>query len=88
MRQPIKELKGFRAFALEKMKEWNVPGAAVAVIKEDEIIMAEGFGFRDKERKLKVNPETVFAIGSASKAFTTAAMAVWLMKGKWNGTSR
>ncbi|MCY7789754.1 serine hydrolase [Bacillus haynesii] len=82
MRQPIKELKGFRAFTLEKMNEWNVPGAAVAVIKEDEIIMAEGFGFRDKERKLKVNPETVFAIGSASKAFTTAAMAVLADEGK------
>ena len=56
MKQSLKALKGFRAFAEEKMKEWNVPGAAVAVIKEDEIIMAEGFGFRDKERKLKVNP--------------------------------
>ncbi|MFB6499438.1 serine hydrolase [Bacillus haynesii] len=82
MRQSLKELKGFRAFTLEKMNEWNVPGAAVAVIKEDEIIMAEGFGFRDKERKLKVNPETVFAIGSASKAFTTAAMAVLADEGK------
>ncbi|WP_253185716.1 serine hydrolase domain-containing protein [Bacillus licheniformis] len=82
MKQSLKALKGFRAFAEEKMKEWNVPGAAVAVIKEDEIIMAEGFGFRDKERKLKVNPETVFAIGSASKAFTTAAMAVLADEGK------
>ncbi|QHZ48720.1 serine hydrolase [Bacillus sp. NSP9.1] len=82
MRHPLKELKGFHEFAEEEMKRWKVPGAAVGIIKDDEIIMAEGFGYKDKERNLKVNPETVFAIGSATKAFTTAAMAILADEGK------
>ncbi|WP_307893257.1 serine hydrolase [Bacillus swezeyi] len=82
MRQPLEELKGFCEFAEKEMKRWKVPGAAVAVIKEDEVVMAEGFGYKDKERKLKVNPNTMFAIGSATKAFTTASMALLADEGK------
>ncbi|MDI3410237.1 serine hydrolase domain-containing protein [Bacillus sonorensis] len=87
MKNPKTEWKGFRDFVLQQMNEWKVPGAAIAVVAEDEVIMAEGFGFKDKERKCKVNPETVFAIGSATKAFTTAGMALWPMKEKWSGIS-
>lgn len=82
MKHSRTEWKGFRSFVLQKMKEWNVPGAAIAVVKDDEVIMAEGFGFKDKEQKLKVNPETVFAIGSATKGFTTAGMAILADEGK------
>lgn len=82
MKHSRKEWKGFRSFVLQKMKEWNVPGAAIAVVKGDEVIMAEGFGFKNEEQKLKVNPETVFAIGSATKAFTTAGMAILADEGK------
>ncbi|MEC1502482.1 serine hydrolase [Bacillus sonorensis] len=82
MKNPKTEWKGFRDFVLQQMNEWKVPGAAIAVVAEDEVIMAEGFGFKDKERKCKVNPETVFAIGSATKAFTTAGMALLADEGK------
>jgi len=60
----------FRKFVNREMKTFKVPGCAILVIKDDKTLMSEGFGCRDLEKKLKVTPETIFAIGSCSKAFT------------------
>ncbi|WP_054950681.1 serine hydrolase [Numidum massiliense] len=76
------QLKGLSKLVAEKLEEWNVPGAAVAVVKDDEVVMAEGFGYRDVDQRLEVTPETVFAIGSVTKSFTTAAMGVLVDEGK------
>jgi CubicO group peptidase (beta-lactamase class C family) len=68
------------------LKEWKVPGAAVAIVKDDEIILAEGFGELEIGTRRPVDSESLFAIGSASKAFTAAAMAMLVDEGKvaWN----
>lgn len=58
------------------MGEWHVPGLAVAVVRGGQVILCEGTGYRDAEMNLKVTPHTRFAIGSATKAFTTLAMAI------------
>ena len=50
MKHSLTDIKGLSGFRREKMKEWNVPGAAIAVVKEDEVIMAEGFGSRIRNR--------------------------------------
>ncbi|EAO51833.1 Penicillin-binding protein [Bacillus thuringiensis serovar israelensis ATCC 35646] len=50
------------------MKDLNVPGAAVAVIKDGEVIISEGFGYRNIETKEAVTPHTRFAIGPQRKA--------------------
>lgn len=47
-------------------------GIAVAVIKKDKLVYARGFGYRDVERRLPVTPETVFPVGSCTKAMTAA----------------
>jgi len=60
----------------------DVPGLAVAVIRDQEIIMAEGFGYRDVEAGLEVTPETIFAIGSTTKAFTAMAAGILADEGK------
>ncbi|HDR6919751.1 TPA: serine hydrolase, partial [Bacillus thuringiensis] len=44
------------------MKDLNVPGVAVAVIKDGEVILSEGFGYRNMETKEAVTPNTRFAI--------------------------
>ena len=54
---------------------WKVPGVAVAVVRGEDVLLAEGFGIRDRERKLPVTADTLFAIGSATKAFTTFTLA-------------
>lgn len=47
-----------------------VPGMSVVIVKDDKVIYARGFGWRDVAKKLPVTADTVFCIGSASKAFT------------------
>lgn len=69
-------LAGFDEIVERGLKELNVPGAAVAVVKDDEIILAKGYGFRDVENEIPMTADTLLAIGSASKAFTTFAMGV------------
>ncbi|MCD4785596.1 MAG: serine hydrolase [Candidatus Eremiobacteraeota bacterium] len=78
--------KDFSNFVKKEMKIWNVPGSAIIIIKDDKVIFSEGFGYRDAEKKLKVTPKTIFAIGSSTKAFTTlvAGMLVDEKKVEWD----
>jgi CubicO group peptidase (beta-lactamase class C family) len=48
----------------------HVPGAALAIVKDGQVIALKGFGYRDVERRLPVTADTLFAIGSTTKAFT------------------
>lgn len=66
----------------EAMKHWQTPGAAIAVIKDDQVVYLKGFGVRDVKTKEAVTPDTVFAIGSTTKAFVTAGMAMLADEGK------
>lgn len=74
--------KRFRAFVKQGLTDWLVPGAAIGIIHNGRVILAEGFGYRDVEKKLPVTPGTIFAIGSTSKAFTTLAMGILVDEGK------
>ncbi len=74
-------LKGFDEFVRSSMKEWNVPGTAVAIVKDDEVAHLKGYGYRDLEHELPVTAETQFAIGSASKAFTTLILGMLVEEG-------
>lgn len=69
---------------------WNVPGVAVAVVQNDRVIYLKGFGLRDVGGKEPVTPDTLFAIGSCTKAFTTTAMAMLVDDGKmsWDDSVR
>src|SRR5258705_2895535 len=75
-------MAGFDAFAREGLKDWNVPGMAIAIVQDDRIIYAEGFGFRNIEEKLPVTTNTLFAIGSTTKAITTFVMGTLVDEGK------
>lgn len=79
---PKAQLKGFPEFATKALAEWKVPGMAVAVIKDGKVILSEGFGLRDVKNGLKVTPQTVFAIGSSSKAFTATTVGILVDQGK------
>ncbi|WP_028401656.1 serine hydrolase [Ectobacillus panaciterrae] len=68
----------------EMMKNLNVPGAAVAIIKDGEVILSEGFGYRDTENKKPVTPNTLFAIGSATKSFGTLSLSLLTQQQKFN----
>jgi CubicO group peptidase (beta-lactamase class C family) len=66
----------------EKRKELGVPGVAVAIVKDDKVVFQRGFGWRDVERKLPVTADTLFAIGSCTKAFTAMAAVISQDAGK------
>ncbi len=70
------------AMVEKAMKEFNVAGVAVAVIKDGKIIHEKGYGVRSIDSKQLVNEHTDFQIASNSKAFTTAALAILVEEGK------
>ena len=69
------------------MKEWKVPGASVAIVKDGSVVYMKGFGVRDIRTNQPVTPDTLFDIGSCTKAFTSAAVAMLVDEGKmqWDG---
>lgn len=74
--------EGFSAFVEKIMKEWEVPGIGIVMVKDGEVIFMRGYGFRDVEEQLPVTPQTLFAIGSTTKAFTSLAMGLLADEGK------
>lgn len=66
--------------------DWDVPGVAVAIIQNDEIVYSKGFGELEKGKSQVPDGQSVFAVASISKAFTAAALAMMVDEGKlsWN----
>lgn len=66
------------------LNEWHVPGMAVAIIKEDKIVFSKGYGYADIEKGTKVDANTLFAVASNSKAFTSTTILKLVEQGKVN----
>jgi CubicO group peptidase (beta-lactamase class C family) len=75
-------LEGLDDYVNKAIREWQVPGLAIAIIKDDRIVLAKGYGVRKLGDAAPVNERTLFAIGSSSKAFTSAAIAILVDEGK------
>ena len=67
---------GWDAYVTQALATWKVPGAAIAIVRNDSVIYAKGYGVRQVGATQSVDERTVFAIGSSSKAFTAAAVAM------------
>jgi CubicO group peptidase (beta-lactamase class C family) len=74
------------AYAQKVMADWKQPGMAIAVVKDDKVVFAKGYGTRELGKNAPVDADTVFAIASNSKAFTVAALAILVDEKKltWN----
>jgi CubicO group peptidase (beta-lactamase class C family) len=72
----------FDEYVNKAIKEWGVPGVAIAIVKDDRIVFAKGFGVRELNKPAPVDDQTLFAIGSSSKAFTAASIAMLVDEGK------
>lgn len=70
------------AYAQQVMKDWNQPGMAIAVVRDGKTVFAKGYGVRKLGTNDKVDENTLFAIASNSKAFTTAAISILIDEGK------
>jgi CubicO group peptidase (beta-lactamase class C family) len=69
------KLEGLEDFVTKQLEQWKGVGAAVAVVHKDQVIWSKGYGYRDLEAGIAVTPDTLFAIGSSTKAFTATAAA-------------
>lgn len=68
--------KSLDDFVAAVMKEYQIPGIAIAVVKDGNVVLVKGYGHRDLEKKLPVTEHTLFAIGSISKSFTVTALGL------------
>jgi CubicO group peptidase (beta-lactamase class C family) len=64
------------------MESWNCPGLAVAVVQDDEVVFARGYGVRELGTDDPVDENTIFGIGSMSKSFGTASVGLIVDDGK------
>lgn len=78
----LSTVEGLEQFVPEQLERWKVPGMAIAVVQNGQVIYSRGFGLRDVKRKLPVTTKTVFPIGSISKSFTALSMGMLNDEGK------
>ena len=76
------------AYIQSGMKAFDVPGLAVGIVIGDRLVYAKGFGVRSKSGGAAVDPQTVFQIGSAAKAFLATTMAIAVDRGKFHWDDR
>jgi CubicO group peptidase (beta-lactamase class C family) len=74
--QQERDFKKLDEYIEKTRQDWKVPGIGVAIIEKDKMVHAKGYGFADLEKQRKVTPNTLFAIGSSSKAFTAASICL------------
>ena len=80
--QSAVDVQALDVYFAHAQRDWGVPGMAVAIVKDGEVVLAEGYGVRDMDDGGEVDENTMFAIASNSKAFTSAALAMLVGEGK------
>ena len=76
----------FDVYAEKARQDWGLPGMAIAIVKDGKVIFVKGYGTKAVGGTDPVTPDTLFEIGSTSKAFTSALVAMEVNKGTigWN----
>jgi CubicO group peptidase (beta-lactamase class C family) len=71
-------------FVNKAMQTWNVPGLALVIVRDDQVMHMKGYGVRDMNRPEPVDEHTLFSIASNTKAFTATAMGLLVQDGRVN----
>jgi CubicO group peptidase (beta-lactamase class C family) len=74
--KPDKRFSGLDTCFQRILKEWHAAGFAVAVVEKNKLVYSIGVGYKDYENKLPVTTNTLFAIGSCTKAFTASLLGL------------
>lgn len=69
-------------YVARSMKTFDVPGMAVAIVKDGKVVVSKGYGVRKLGEHTPVDENSLFGIGSNTKAFTSAALATLVDEGK------
>jgi CubicO group peptidase (beta-lactamase class C family) len=81
-RPPADPLRDLDAYTTKAVADWKVPGLAIAVVKDGRIVFAKGYGVRELGKPAPVDTQTLFAIGSTTKAMTSASIGMLVDEGK------
>ena len=82
------QLADFDAYVANTLKTFQVPGIAVAIVKDGKVVLAKGYGVRELGQATPVDADTLFAIASNTKAFTAAALEMLADEGKLDMDAR
>jgi CubicO group peptidase (beta-lactamase class C family) len=74
--------KALDTYAAKAVRDWQVPGLAISVVKDGRVVFAKGYGVRELGKSAPADTQTLFAIGSTTKAMTAAALAMLVDEGK------
>lgn len=75
-------LTGLDGYIRNAMQEWGIAGLAIAVVHDDSVVFAQGYGVREVGKPDPVDTHTLFAIGSNTKFFTAVALGTLVDQGK------
>jgi CubicO group peptidase (beta-lactamase class C family) len=76
------DFAAFDKYVAKAVHDWHVPGLAIAIVKDDSLVFAKGYGVTELGKPEAVTEHTRFAIGSTTKAMTSAALAMLVDEGK------
>jgi CubicO group peptidase (beta-lactamase class C family) len=86
--QEAPDLAAFDKYVAQAARDWKVPGLAIAIVKDDSLVFAKGYGVIEIGKAAPATEHTRFAIGSTTKAMTTAALAMLVDEGKLHWDDR
>ncbi len=78
----VPALSSYDRIVPDLMAKWEIPGAAVAVVKDGRLVLARGYGWADREARQPVQPDSLFRIASLSKSLTAAAILKLIEDGR------
>lgn len=77
-----KALAGFDQFIAETIAKWNVPGIAVAIVRDGRVVLSKGYGVRDIDSGAPVTKDTIFPLASVTKSFLSFDVGLLIDEGK------
>ncbi|MHB8755603.1 MAG: serine hydrolase domain-containing protein, partial [Candidatus Acidiferrales bacterium] len=85
---PASQQSALDKFTQSAMHQWKVPGLAIGIVQGSRVVYLKGFGVRDIKTGEPVTPDTLFDIGSCTKAFTAASIGILVDRGKMRWDDR
>lgn len=81
---PSVDFKKLDTYFEKSQKEWGVPGMSIGIVKEGKLVFSKGYGTLEEGKSLTPNGQSLYAIASNSKAFTSALIGILVQEGKLN----
>jgi hypothetical protein len=81
------DLKKLDTYLAKSLKDWDVPGMSVTIVKDNKVVFTGAYGVKNVETGEKVSPATIFPIASITKDLRLPVWQCWLKKKRFPGTT-